>query len=560
MRTNNFYRTLVVAAVSAVMLGVSGCDQLTREHNKFVETDKKQWNKTRLEFMYEVAEQDYKVGDYDKCREKLKEALAVDAPYAPIHVLAAKVDLEEEGNLEDASTQLKKAIEINAADAEPYYLLGVVYQRWQKWETAEDYYQQASTRKPSEALYVLAVAEVKISLGQLDEAKQMLEDKEMYFEQSAAMRIALARIASLQGEHEAAVKHLRDATLLSPEDKNIRWSYAQALFDAGKFSDASKILEDMRNDPPTLPKAPDSITKGEDPTLAEQAANSTKVSLLMTLGECYVSLKRPADARDCFQEVIRTQPENLSAYLSLGKSCMLTNEYNLSLAAAKKVLRLQPENKDALILQAAVLQKQKKWSEALETLQTVARISPKDSTVLCMEGMSALQLGRKDQATDFIEQAVAVNPTDAWANELLSRVKPAVAPAPATPAPATPVPSLPAESATPAAQAPQTGTPILAETSTPAAKGSETSGSEANASTSLSNAAGVSDVKSEGTPAETVSTPSTPADEVPTEASAISKPAETAGNAQTGGTATPAEAVTNTDGGNQPAASGSGGQ
>jgi len=400
------------------------------EHQKFVEPAAKDFDRQRLDIMYQVAEQQYKVGDLAKCRESVKAALAVKTPYAPMHVLAARVEIEG-GNLDVAASELKKALAIDGTKAEPLYLLGVVYQRWQKFDTACDYYQQACEKNAGEALYVLAVAEMRITLGQLGQAKQFLEDKMLYFEQSASMRIALARIATLQGDAAAASRHYRDATLLLPEDKNLRWTYAEALYDAGKYGDAARILEDLRRDPPALPKARNALAKDAvaDAETDQAAALSMKAGLLMMLGESYVALKRPMDARDCFQEVIRAQPDNVSAYLALGKTCLMTDDLATTTAAAQKALRYEPENVQAMILQAAVLQKQQKWTEALDTLNKAARVAPKDLTVLCMRGISEMQLGQKDAAVLSFQKAVAISPTDAWANELLGQLKAVAAPA-----------------------------------------------------------------------------------------------------------------------------------
>jgi tetratricopeptide (TPR) repeat protein len=415
---------LLLASVTVAL--ISGCDAVDASHREFVEKQKVIFDRQKLDILYQVAEQQYKVGDLAKCRESIKPALATSTPYAPIHILAARVELEG-GSLELAASELKTALSIDPSNAEPLYLLGVVYQRWQKYDTACDYYQQACDKKPSEALYVLAVSEMRITLGQLDKARQLLEDKAVYFEQSAAIRVALARIAELQHDTAAATRYYRDASLLLPEDKNLRWTYAMSLYDAGKYSDAARILEDLRRDPPTLPKAPNSLTRidPKDADTDQEAATSVKVSLLKTLGECYISLQRPMDARDCFEEILRAQPANVSAYLSLGKTCLMSNDLSTTASAAQRALRYDPENVQAMILQAAVLQKRAKWSESIDMLNQASRLAPRDVTVLCMRGVSQLQLGQKDAAATSFEKALAINPADAWANELLAGMKPA---------------------------------------------------------------------------------------------------------------------------------------
>jgi tetratricopeptide (TPR) repeat protein len=417
-------RTLTHIAVAAVIATfLAGCN-VDQEHAKFVKEERSNFELHRLGIVYQVAEQQYKVGDMAKCRESVKAALTVTTPFAPLHVLAAKVELEG-GSLEVAANQLKEAIKIDAGKAEPYYLLGVVYQRWQNFEAARDYYEQACAKNSDEALYVLAVAEMRMTLGQLDEARQLLEDKCAFFEQSAAMRMALAHIAILQNDPAAAARYYHDATLLLPEDKNLRWTYARAAFDAGKYAEAARILEELRRDPPAMPKA---MSKNDtsDPAAEQQAAASIKVSILMSLGESYLGLKRPMDARDCFQEIIRTQPGNVSAYLALGQTGLMTNDLNTTLAAAQKASRFAPDNVQAIILQATVLQKQSKWTESLEMLNKAVKLEPRNGTVLCLQGLTRMELGQKNAAADSFEKALAANPQDAWAGELLEKVRPTV--------------------------------------------------------------------------------------------------------------------------------------
>jgi tetratricopeptide (TPR) repeat protein len=445
MRGNFLYRTFVTAVAVSLL---AGCEAA---HKEYVKPHEDAFAATRANMLYQAAEQQYKVGELTKCRESLKKAIEADPthPYAPLFVLTGRVELEG-GSLERAATALKKAVEIDGKNAEAHYLLGVVYQRWQKFDEASAYYTQAADKKPEEATYAVAAAEMLIANGQLEEAKEFLSTKMYYFEQSAAMRIALARIATLQGDAAGAARNYRDAALLLPEDKNLSFNYALALFDAGKYSEASKILEALRYDPPTLPKA--RKASPEDAETDARAAVSNKVSLLVTLGECYVSMKRPIDARDCFQEAIRAQPASVTAFLSLGKTCLITHEYPIVVEAADRVLRLDPRNVDAMILQAAVQQKEKKWNEAMVTLAGAAKIAPKDPTVLCMSGISAMQLGKKDYAATFFELALAAKPGDAWAGELLESVRPA-APAPAA------VPSEPVSISAAEETAKNSGTP-----------------------------------------------------------------------------------------------------
>ena len=80
---------------------------------------------------------------------------------------------------------------INANEPEPYYLLGMLYQRWQKPEVACDYYKQAWVKKPEEVRYLLATVEMQISMGQTDEAQEADRvETGLFRAKRAALRVA----------------------------------------------------------------------------------------------------------------------------------------------------------------------------------------------------------------------------------------------------------------------------------------------------------------------------------------------------------------------------------
>jgi len=409
----------------------TGCEDMGKTQSTMQKEQYDRWNLTRVGVMLQLAQQQYEVGDYDKCRKTLDEAFATHAPSAPLHILYAKVEIEK-GSLEAAAAHLEEAARLDPNAPEPFYLLGVVYQRWQKSDVAADYYQQAWDRKPSEALYMLAVVEMKISLGKLDEAQKILENKEVYFEQSAALRVALGRIASLKGDHALACKHYRDAVILMPDDRKVRRTYAEELCLSGKYNDAAAIFEDMSKD----------------------ATGAEKDSMLLMLAECYLNIRRPLDARNNLQEVVRDNPNDPVAYFMLAKTCIQTNDLGIALASTHKVLSLEPDNSKAMILSAVIQQRQRNWADSRTTLDKALKLAPNDPTILCMIGRSAEELGKKDEAASFYQKAVDADPKDSWAAQLLERVKPAPA---ITPAPAKPEP---AASAQPVENPPATGNSV----------------------------------------------------------------------------------------------------
>ena len=117
------YRTFALA--SALALALPACD--TTPHKDMHVEQRTKWDLTKIGVLYQLALQQYQVGDYDKCRQTLAQIFATTAPHAPSHILAAKVDLEK-GSLENAAAHLKTAVQIDPNYADAYYMLGVTYQ------------------------------------------------------------------------------------------------------------------------------------------------------------------------------------------------------------------------------------------------------------------------------------------------------------------------------------------------------------------------------------------------------------------------------------------------
>src|SRR3954468_9509065 len=139
MRLKLFISLVLVSA----MVGCAGNHQKTQR-----EAALKQWNGARASVLYSLAKDQYATGNFDKARQTVDEALKLDPTSEPLHVLGAKLAIEQ-GQLESAEIDLKEAQKLNAKDAEADYLLGVVYQRWQKPETALQCYLKASDKAPA---------------------------------------------------------------------------------------------------------------------------------------------------------------------------------------------------------------------------------------------------------------------------------------------------------------------------------------------------------------------------------------------------------------------------
>src|SRR4051812_10044327 len=163
MRSMKFTALALFAAVAFA----PGCSNQHRQTQH--EQATKQWSNARATVLCGLARDQYQTGNLDKSRQTCDEALNIDPTYAPLHLLSARLAIEQ-GQLERAEHELKEATKIDPKVAEADYLLGVVYQRWQKPEAALDAYARASSKQPAELAYVMAESEMLVALDRESEA------------------------------------------------------------------------------------------------------------------------------------------------------------------------------------------------------------------------------------------------------------------------------------------------------------------------------------------------------------------------------------------------------
>ena len=188
-----------------------------------------------------MAQDQYKAHDFDKCRETLGKALAMSPNNAQLHTLSAKVEIEQ-GHLEAAERELELARRFAPADPEPYYLSGVIYQRWQKPQAALEFYRQAGQRAPAELAYVLAEGEMLVALERAPEALTLLQSKVTYFENSSTIRDAVGQLLLQRGRYAEAVDMFRQASVLAEEDNSVRERLATAYFYNKQYRQAAEVL------------------------------------------------------------------------------------------------------------------------------------------------------------------------------------------------------------------------------------------------------------------------------------------------------------------------------
>ena len=76
MATRKTYRSLLITGFSAAMLMSTACSEANKKHQTIKQEQYQRWNMAKLGVQFQLAQQQYAVGDYDKCKATLAEAMS----------------------------------------------------------------------------------------------------------------------------------------------------------------------------------------------------------------------------------------------------------------------------------------------------------------------------------------------------------------------------------------------------------------------------------------------------------------------------------------------------
>lgn len=200
-------------------------------------------------------------------------------------------------------------------------------------------------------------------------------------------------LARLQQKFESAAQEKDKAVWLD--------SCIVLLQSANKYDSAATLAENFAskyNTPPNLMRAGDayygalqfSMNEKKAQELGEKArkyfqqvvdkdANFSEAKV--KLGLTYVASPTPMQGILLIREVLKEEPENVFAIMSLGKLSIQSSQYDKAVDRFRQVLGLQPDNMEAKFLLAVSLGESGKKTEAIALLKELKN-SSKDPAVL----------------------------------------------------------------------------------------------------------------------------------------------------------------------------------
>jgi len=397
---------LHAALMLSLGFGLAGCSTDGSLHEEY-EAGLSNWNALKSSIALEMAEDYFNSGQLALAQRTVEEAMANDVDNPRLWVMAGRIALEN-SELETAYRRLDRAIELadglegytRKQQAEPYYIQGIVDQRWQRYDSAMDRYTLAYERDPENVSYFLARVEMLMELSRLDEAVAELEDKANYYDQNPTVRALLGHVYRRQGNNAQAAIWFRQASMLAPEDMKLHEEVARSLCAVGRYGEAIRTLHEIIG--------------------TEYAA--TRTDLHRMLADAYVQTGNLRDARDTYASLTRMDPTSVFDWSKLGEVAYQLQDNATALQAANRLINLAPDDHRGFLLAGMVWNRRDRLDNALSMFDRAAQLAPRDTTPLILRGIALQRNDRPAAAADAYRQALTVNPDDARAQRLLSSV------------------------------------------------------------------------------------------------------------------------------------------
>jgi len=149
----------------------------------------------------------------------------------------------------------------------------------------------------------------------------------------------------------------------------------------------------------------------------EERALEATSDLLLELGRAYAQLGEPDSARMAYQDAIRLDSTNATAYMWLGQLHEELGDFDQALAFSRQGLRLKPDNLDYKYVIGSLLFRSGQVEEAAGYLEPVAEKRLWHHGAQYNLGQVLMRLGREEEAQGYFAQADSAQQLQQQINE-----------------------------------------------------------------------------------------------------------------------------------------------
>ncbi|MEX2544241.1 MAG: tetratricopeptide repeat protein [Phycisphaeraceae bacterium] len=394
-------RMMRMGLLGLLMVGMlaAGACRSGGGNDEVAERSNERWLSMRSSLMLEMAHQQFETGDLDRAEQTVREATQMDPTNAGLYALGGRIMLERD-RLERAYHMFQAALSQDEELATAHYYLGVVMQRWQRFDAAHAAYARAYAIEPDESSYLMATGEMLVELGRNAEAIELFESNLRYFDQNASLRAALGHLYLVGDDPARAVRYFREAAVLDPTDDTLRYEMALARAAAG---DHPQAIRDLRG-------------------LLDEDRLGERRDLRRALARSYRAIGQLDEARRELTRLARSEGAGASDWQRLAELSWHMGEVSDTLFAARRVIEIDPRMATGYLLAGIALSELDKLDEAVVMFDRAIALDSEDASGLILRGIALERSGQASAAAASYQAVLERYPEDRRVQRLLERV------------------------------------------------------------------------------------------------------------------------------------------
>jgi tetratricopeptide (TPR) repeat protein len=272
----------------------------------------------------------------------------------------------------------------------------------------------------SDAASAVALAVLENTVGAYDDALRNAAGVEAQAGVAAPVRASAAGVAGLSsestGQREEAIRHLRQAIELAPEQENSYLALAFLYQKAQKFKEAVEVLEQGRS---RMPDSPDFLLPlGSNLVWAEQYQAAIDIlnrlilkapgttEAYVRLAEAYRNMGRPELETQALRRLAAVKPDYPMLHVLTARAMMMIDpaDYSAVLAELAQAGKNSPKNAEVFYLRGKCYLAVNRLQEAVAALQRAIELAPLDPGPYYRLGLAYRKLGQPDLARQFLER------------------------------------------------------------------------------------------------------------------------------------------------------------
>jgi tetratricopeptide (TPR) repeat protein len=376
---------VAVAVFGFVLAAIAGC-QTQAEYKKLA---KQRWEKASAKIKLALAQQQYDGGQYEKANNTIQECLSSDADNPQIHLLYGKLLLAR-GHLHPAQKELTVAIEQNDQLHEGWYWLGVAAEQSTSLHEAYEHYSRAMSLQPTAVDYILAVADVLVTLDRTKQARELLTDKMTSMPGDVSLKVAAADLDLRNGETLEAARLYEQALLLRGSDDDIAESLGYCHILGRRWQQAAEIFE----------------------ALSDRCQDEQKRQVYLELvGLCSMNAGRYGRAAGCLGKLSAVERDNAEFWLRMGQAALGAGSGKQAFVCSQRALALRPGWAEATALRGCAQYLCGDYNAAISSFEQVAGQEERyDQLAWVMTGRCYERLGEWKKADRAYTKALQIKP------------------------------------------------------------------------------------------------------------------------------------------------------